>query len=91
MSGTIRPAGRKLDIGWVNWQVLGRSCHLVKDGGDRSSRSAAFNAAFSVYDDGEAYKLDLAESQLRTADKLSSLVQYNGISCNGTTGISEVD
>ena len=31
LSRHIKPAGRKLDIGWVNWQVLRRSCATWMD------------------------------------------------------------
>ena len=30
LSWHFKPAARKLGIGWVNWQVLRRSCHATK-------------------------------------------------------------
>ena len=49
----IKPAGRELGIGWVNWLVLRRSyaTWLRMVGTDPRDRQS-LNAAFPLYDDG---------------------------------------
>ena len=75
MSRHIKPAARKLSVGWVNWQVLRRSystwLRMVKtDPRDRQSlmRHSRFTTT------AEVYERDLPESQLRAVEKLGTLV-----------------
>jgi integrase len=72
----IKPAGRKLGIGWVNWQVLRRSyaTWLRMVGTDpRDRQSLMRHSRFTTT--AEVYEQDLPESQLRAVEKLSTLVQ----------------
>jgi integrase len=72
----IKPAGRKLGIGWVNWLVLRRSyaTWLRMVGTDpRDRQSLMRNSRFTTT--AEIYEQDLPESQLRAVEKLSTLVQ----------------
>ncbi len=76
MAPDIKPAGRKLDIGWVNWQVLRRSyaTWLRMVGTDpRDRQSLMRHSRFTTT--AEVYEQDLPESQLRAVEKLSTLVQ----------------
>ena len=71
----IKPAGRKLGIGWVNWQVLRRShaTWLRMVGTDpRDRQSLMRHSRFTTT--AEVYEQDLPESQLRAVEKLSTLV-----------------
>jgi integrase len=72
----IKPAGRKLGIGWVNWLVLRRSyaTWLRMVGTDpRDRQSLMRHSRFTTT--AEIYEQDLPESQLRAVEKLSTLVQ----------------
>lgn len=71
----IKPAGRKLGIGWVNWLVLRRSyaTWLRMVGTDpRDRQSLMRHSRFTTT--AEIYEQDLPESQLRAVEKLSALV-----------------
>ena len=71
----IKPAGRKLGIGWVNWQVLRRSyaTWLRMVGTDpRDRQSLMRHSRFTTT--AEIYEQDLPESQMRAVEKLSALV-----------------
>jgi len=71
----IKPAARKLDIGWVNWLVLRRSyaTWLRMIGTDpRDRQSLMRHARFTTT--AEVYEQDLPESQFRAVEKLSALV-----------------
>jgi integrase len=71
----IKPAGRKLDIGWINWLVLRRSyaTWLRMVGTDpRDRQSLMRHSRFTTT--AEIYEQDLPESQLRAVEKLSALV-----------------
>ena len=70
----IKPAGRKLGIGWVNWLVLRRSyaTWLRMVGTDpRDRQSLMRHSRFTTT--AEIYEQDLPESQLRAVEKLSAL------------------
>jgi integrase len=72
----IKPAARKLGIGWVNWLVLRRSyaTWLRMVGTDpRDRQSLMRHSRFTTT--AEIYEQDLPESQLRAVEKLSTLVQ----------------
>jgi integrase len=72
----IKPAARKLKVGWVNWQVLRRSCATwmqqagvdVKDaqGIMRHSRASTTQ---------DVYQQLVPESQRRAVQKLTSYVE----------------
>jgi len=71
----IKPAARKLDMGWVNWLVLRRSYAtwlrmIGTDPRDRQSlmRHARYTTTADIYEQ------DLPESQLRAVERLSALV-----------------
>lgn len=71
----IKPAARKLGIGWVNWLVLRRSyaTWLRMVGTDpRDRQSLMRHSRFTTT--AEIYEQDLPESQLRAVEKLSALV-----------------
>lgn len=71
----IKPAGRKLGIGWINWLVLRRSyaTWLRMVGTDpRDRQSLMRHSRFTTT--AEIYEQDLPESQLRAVEKLSALV-----------------
>ncbi len=71
----IKPAARKLGIGWVNWLVLRRSyaTWLRMVGTDpRDRQSLMRHSRFTTT--AEVYEQDLPESQLRAVEKLSALV-----------------
>jgi integrase len=71
----IKPAARKLGIGWVNWQVLRRSyaTWLRMVGTDpRDRQSLMRHSRFTTT--AEVYEQDLPESQLRAVEKLGALV-----------------
>jgi integrase len=71
----IKPAGRKLGIGWINWLVLRRSyaTWLRMVGTDpRDRQSLMRHSRFTTT--AEIYEQDLPESQLRAVEKLSGLV-----------------
>jgi integrase len=71
----IKPAGRKLGIGWVNWLVLRRSyaTWLRMVGTDpRDRQSLMRHSRFTTT--AEIYEQDLPESQIRAVEKLSALV-----------------
>jgi integrase len=71
----IKPAGRKLGIGWVNWLVLRRSyaTWLRMVGTDpRDRQSLMRHSRFTTT--AEIYEQDLPESQIRAVEKLSTLV-----------------
>jgi integrase len=71
----IKPAARKLGIGWVNWLVLRRSyaTWLRMVGTDpRDRQSLMRHSRFTTT--AEIYEQDLPESQLRAVEKLSTLV-----------------
>jgi integrase len=70
----IKPAGRKLGIGWINWLVLRRSyaTWLRMVGTDpRDRQSLMRHSRFTTT--AEIYEQDLPESQLRAVEKLSAL------------------
>jgi integrase len=72
----IKPAARKLEIPWVNWQVLRRSyaTWLRMVGTDpRDRQSLMRHSRFTTT--AEVYEQDLPESQLRAVEKLGTLVQ----------------
>ena len=72
----IKPAARKLGIGWVNWLVLRRSyaTWLRMVGTDpRDRQSLMRHSRFTTT--AEIYEQDLPESQLRAVEKLSTLVK----------------
>ena len=71
----IKPAARKLGMGWVNWLVLRRSyaTWLRMVGTDpRDRQSLMRHSRFTTT--AEVYEQDLPESQLRAVEKLSALV-----------------
>ncbi len=71
----IKPAARKLDIGWVNWQVLRRShaTWLRMVGTDpRDRQSLMRHSRFQTT--AEIYEQDLPESQRVAVEKLAKLV-----------------
>jgi integrase len=71
----IKPAARKLGIGWVNWLVLRRSyaTWLRMVGTDpRDRQSLMRHSRFTTT--AEIYEQDLPESQIRAVEKLSALV-----------------
>jgi integrase len=71
----IKPAGRKLGLGWINWLVLRRSyaTWLRMVGTDpRDRQSLMRHSRFTTT--AEIYEQDLPESQLRAVEKLSGLV-----------------
>jgi integrase len=71
----IKPAARKLGIGWVNWLVLRRSyaTWLRMVGTDpRDRQSLMRHSRFTTT--AEVYEQDLPESQMRAVEKLSALV-----------------
>jgi integrase len=71
----IKPAARRLGIGWVNWLVLRRSyaTWLRIVGTDpRDRQSLMRHSRFTTT--AEIYEQDLPESQLRAVEKLSALV-----------------
>ena len=71
----IKPAGRKLGIGWVNWLVLRRSyaTWLRMVGTDpRDRQSLMRHSRFTTT--AEIYEQDLPESQLRAVERLSGLL-----------------
>jgi integrase len=71
----IKPAGRKLGIGWINWLVLRRSyaTWLRMVGTDpRDRQSLMRHSRFTTT--AEIYEQDLPESQIRAVEKLSALV-----------------
>ena len=72
----IKPAARKLGMGWVNWLVLRRSyaTWLRMIGTDpRDRQSLMRHARFTTT--AEVYEQDLPESQFRAVEKLSALVK----------------
>ena len=72
----IKPAGRKLGIGWVNWLVLRRSYATwlrMVGTNPRDRQSLMRHSRFTTT--AEIYEQDLPESQLRAVEKLSTLVQ----------------
>ncbi len=71
----IKPAARKIEIPWVNWQVLRRSyaTWLRMVGTDpRDRQSLMRHSRFTTT--AEIYEQDLPESQLRAVEKLVKLV-----------------
>jgi integrase len=71
----IKPAARKVGMGWVNWLVLRRSyaTWLRMVGTDpRDRQSLMRHSRFTTT--AEVYEQDLPESQLRAVDKLRALV-----------------
>jgi len=71
----IKPAARKLEIPWVNWQVLRRSyaTWLRMVGTDpRDRQSLMRHSRFTTT--AEVYEQDLPESQRRAVEKLGALV-----------------
>jgi len=71
----IKPAGIKIGIPWVNWQVLRRSyaTWLRMVGTDpRDRQSLMRHSRFTTT--AEVYEQDLPESQLRAVEKLGNLV-----------------
>jgi integrase len=76
LSRHIKPAARKLGIGWVNWQVLRRSCatwmdqaHLnVKDAQGLMRHSRASTTQ-------DVYQQVVPESQRKAVRKLSAFVK----------------
>ncbi len=71
----IKPAGRKLGIGWVNWQVLRRSCstwHRIVRTDPRDRQSLMRHSRFSTT--AEIYEQDLPEAQFEAVEKLGGLV-----------------
>lgn len=71
----IKPAARKLEVPWVNWQVLRRSyaTWLRIVGTDpRDRQSLMRHSRFTTT--AEVYEQDLPESQLRAVEKLGTLV-----------------
>ena len=71
----IKPAARKLGIGWVNWLVLRRSyaTWLRMVGTDpRDRQSLMRHSRFTTT--AEIYEQDLPESQIRAVEKLTALV-----------------
>jgi integrase len=71
----IKPAGRKIGIPWVNWQVLRRSyaTWLRMVGTDpRDRQSLMRHSRFTTT--AEVYEQDLPESQLQAVEKLGNLV-----------------
>ena len=75
LSRHIKPAGRKLEIPWVNWLVLRRSyaTWLRMVGTDpRDRQSLMRHSRFTTT--AEVYEQDLPESQLEAVEKLGTLV-----------------
>jgi integrase len=71
----LKPAGRKIGIPWVNWQVLRRSyaTWLRMVGTDpRDRQSLMRHSRFTTT--AEVYEQDLPESQLNAVEKLGNLV-----------------
>jgi integrase len=72
----IKPAARKLDIGWVNWQVLRRSCAtwLQQAGVDvKDAQGLMRHSRASTTQD--VYQQLVPESQFRAVKKLTSYVE----------------
>lgn len=71
----LKPAARKLDIGWVNWQVLRRSCATWMDQAQVSVKDAQglmrHSRASTTQD---IYQQVVPESQRRAVRKLTAFV-----------------
>ena len=79
LSRHIKPAGRKLGIGWVNWQVLRRSCAtwLQQSGVDvKDAQGLLRHSRASTTQD--IYQQVVPESQRRAVGRLSAYVQRSG-------------
>jgi site-specific recombinase XerD len=79
LSRHIKPAGRKLGIGWVNWQVLRRSnaTWLQQSGVDvKDAQGLLRHSRASTTQD--VYQQVVPESQRRAVGRLSAYVQRSG-------------
>ncbi len=76
LSRHIKPAARKLDIGWVNWQVLRRSCATWLDQAKVSVKDAQgimrHSRASTTQD---VYQQVVPESQRKAVRKLTEFVR----------------
>jgi integrase len=74
----IKPAARKLGIGWVNWQVLRRSCATWMDQARVSVKDAQglmrHGRASTTQD---VYQQVVPESQRRAVKKLTEFVRQS--------------
>lgn len=79
LSRYIKPAARKLGIGFVNWQVLRRShaTWLKLAGADPKDAQAQMRHS-RVTTTLEIYQQFIPESQRRVVNKLSELVPVTG-------------
>jgi integrase len=72
----IKPAGRKLGIGWVNWQVLRRSCATWLDQAQVNVKDAQglmrHSRASTTQD---VYQQVVPESQRKAVRKLTAFVR----------------
>lgn len=71
----IKPAGRKLEIGWVNWQVLRRSyaTWLIQAGADPKSVQGQMRHA-SIGPTMDIYAQIVPESQRRAVAQMTEMV-----------------
>ena len=76
LSRHIKPAGRKLGIGWVNWQVLRRSCATWLDQAQVNVKDAQglmrHSRASTTQD---VYQQVVPEAQRKAVRKLTAFVQ----------------
>jgi len=79
LSRHLKPAARKLGLGWVNWQVLRRSCATWMDQAKLNVKDAQglmrHSRASTTQD---IYQQVVPESQRRAVKKLSAFVQRSG-------------
>jgi integrase len=76
LSRRIKPAARKLKLGFVNWQVLRRSCAtwLQQAGVDvKDAQGILRHSRASTTQD--VYQQPVPESQVRAVQKLTSYVE----------------
>ena len=87
----IKPAARKLGIGWVNWQVLRRSCATWMDQAKVTVKDAQglmrHSRASTTQD---VYQQVVPESQRKAVRKLTAFVNQSAESSSSAVSVVEV-